>query len=284
MSRLLITGGSSYLGRHLVAQARRHLAAEGAFCYTYHDNDPVLGPEGRRLDVRDGPAVRALIDAFRPEVIIHTAGSNRPAETMDAVIRQGAGHVTEAARRHNARLIHISTDVIFDGRRAPYREADPPQPLHDYGRAKAAAEEIVAAYTNHVIVRTSLIYGLEQMDRGTEWVVQAIRRGEPVTLFTDQFRTPSLVTALAAALLELAAHPYTGILHVAGGQRVSRADYTLRLLRWWGVAPGEHITLGPSDGDRWPLDTTLDISRAQALLQTPLPGIDALLPSAMPIS
>ena len=122
-------------------------------------------------------------------------------------------------------------------------------------------------------MRTSLLYGLEKMDRGTEWVVQAIRRGEPVTLFTDQFRNPILVTALAAALLELAEHTYTGILHVAGAQRVSRADYTLRLLRWWGVEPGKHVTLGPSDGDRWPLDTTLDISRAQALLKTPLPEL-----------
>lgn len=284
MSRLLITGGSSYLGQHLVAQARRLPGVERALCYTYYDNDPLRGPEGRRLDVRNGEAVRRLIDAFRPDVIVHTAGSNRPAETMDAVIRQGAEHVTEAASRHAARLIHISTDIIFDGRHAPYREEDRPQPLHAYGRAKAAAEGIVAGYAQHVIVRTSLLYGLEKMDRGTEWVVQAIRRGEPVTLFTDQFRNPILVTALAAALLELAEHTYTGILHVAGAQRVSRADYTLRLLRWWGVEPGKHVTLGPSDGDRWPLDTTLDISRAQALLKTPLPGIDALLPSIMPIS
>lgn len=284
MSRLLITGGSSYLGQHLVVQARQSIGVEGALCYTYYSHDPLQGPEGRHLDMRDGGAVGALVDAFRPEVIVHTAGSNRPAETMDAVIRRGAEHVTAAARQHNARLIHISTDVIFDGRRAPYQEEDPPHPLHAYGRAKVAAEEAVSAYAQHVIVRTSLLYGLEQMDRGTAWVVEAIRRGDPVTLFTDQFRNPLLVTALAAALLELAGHPYTGVLHVAGTQRVSRADYTLRLLRWWGVESGGHVTLGPSDGDRWPLDTTLDISRAQALLHTPLPGIDALLPSAMPIS
>lgn len=284
MSRLLVTGGSSYLGQHLVGQARRHLGAGGALCYTYYSHDPLQEPEGYRLDVRDGEAVYALVDSFRPDVIIHTAGSNRPAETMDAVIRRGAEHITAAAAQHHARLIHISTDVIFDGRHAPYGEEDPPQPLHAYGRAKAAAEGIVAAHAHHVIVRTSLLYGLEKMDRGTQWVVAAIGRGEPVTLFTDQYRNPILVTSLAAALLELAAHTYTGILHVAGPQRVSRADYTLRLLRWWGVVPGGHVTLGPSDGDRWPLDTTLDISRAQALLQTPLPGIDALLPSRTPIS
>lgn len=284
MSRLLVTGGSSYLGQHLVAQARQFVGVEGALCYTYFSQDPLQGPEGRRQDIRDGRAVRALMDSFQPDVIIHTAGSNRPAETMDAVIRQGAEQIAEAARRHDARLIHVSTDVIFDGRHAPYREEDRPQPLHAYGRAKAAAEEIVAGYAHHVVVRTSLIYGLAKMDRGTQWVVEAIRRGEPVTLFTNQFRNPILVTALAAALLELAAHPYTGVLHVAGAQRVSRADYTLRLLRWWGVAPGNHVTLGPGDGDRWPLDTTLDVSRAQTLLQTPLPGIDALLPSATPIS
>jgi dTDP-4-dehydrorhamnose reductase len=282
--RLLITGGSSYLGQHLVEQVRRQPGGAASLCYTYYSHDPLTGPEGVRLDLRDGDAVQAVTDAFRPQVIIHTAGSNRPAETMDPVIRRGAEHITAAARRHNARLIHISTDVIFDGRRAPYREEDLPMPIHAYGEAKAAAEKIVAAYANHVIVRTSLIYGLEKMDRGTAWVVEAIQRGEPVTLFTDQMRNPILVTTLVAVLLELVDLAYTGILHVAGAQRVSRADYMLRLLRYWGVHPGSGVTLGRSDGERWPLDTTLDISRALALLQTPLAGFDALLPSATPIS
>jgi dTDP-4-dehydrorhamnose reductase len=284
MARLLITGGSSYLGQHLVPLAHGWLEGKGALCYTYFSQDPLQGAEGQQLDIRDERAVQALVDAFRPDVIIHTAGSNRPAATMDEVIRRGAEHITAAASRHRARLIHLSTDVIFDGRHAPYREDDAPQPLHAYGRAKVAAEQTVARYTNQVTVRTSLIYGLEKMDRGTEWIVQAVGAGEPVTLFSDQMRNPILVDSLCGACLELVEHRYRGILHVAGADRLSRADFTLRLLSWWGISPGDRLSIGPSDGSIWPLDTTLDTTRARSLLRTPLPGVHDIIPSQTPIS
>jgi dTDP-4-dehydrorhamnose reductase len=282
--RLLITGGSSYLGQHLVPLARQHAGEHGAVLYTYFHHDPLQGKDGRLLDVRDGKAVRQLVTGFRPDVIIHLAGSNRPAETMDEVIRRGAEHITAAARRHDARLIHLSTDVIFDGQHAPYHEEDPPRPLHAYGRAKAAAEHLVAQHANSVIVRTSLIYGLEKLDRGTQWVAAALRKGEPVTLFSDQTRNPVLADSLSWACLELAAHDYRGILHVAGADQISRADFTLRLLSWWGIRPGDGISIAPSDAERWPLDTTLDTTRARGMLRTPLPGVNLLLPSQTPIS
>ena len=276
--RLLITGGSSYLGRHLVPLALSRQPA--GFAYTYYSNDPLGLPSGQRLDIRDQAAVRALVEAFRPDTIIHLAGSNRPAETMEAVIRQGANHVVEAARAHGARLIHLSTDVIFDGQQAPYHEGDSPRPLHAYGRAKAAAEETVSRYPEHVIVRTSLIYGLEEMDRGTEWIHEALANGRPVTLFTDQIRNPVWAPALSNACLELVTLPYTGILHVAGAQQLSRAAFGTRMLDWWGVTRREHLSFGSSDPARWPQNCTLAIERATSLLQTPLPGVDAVLARA----
>ena len=112
----------------------------------------------------------------------------------------------------------------------------PVTPIHAYGRAKADAEALVAAHADHVIVRTSLIYGLEVMDRGTAWIAAALRRGEPVTLFTDQLRNPVWVQTLCRACLELAGHSYRGILHVAGDQVMSRADFGVRMLDWWDVA------------------------------------------------
>lgn len=272
--RLLISGGSSYLGRHLVPHA---LQVSDDVVHTYYRNRPPYLPPGEQLDLRDGPAVRALIARLAPDVIIHTAGSNRPAETMDAVIRLGARHVTEGARASGARLIHISTDVIFDGRRAPYREEDQPHPIHAYGRAKAAAEKTVAQYHDHVIVRTSLIYGLQRMDRGTSWLVDALKTSSPVTLFEDQFRNPIWVHSLCRSCLELAAMEYRGVLHVAGRQRLSRAEFGRRMLDWWGIQDRQTLSFGPGDPERWPADCTLDVGRALSLLKTPLPGVDAVL-------
>lgn len=274
--RLLITGGSSYLGQHLTPLA----AAEHETHYTYFRNDPLATPYGHRLDLRDGAAVAALVAALRPEAIIHTAGSNR-VDDMATVIEAGTRHVVAAAAATGARLVHISTDVVFDGRSGPYTESDEPAPLHDYGRAKANAEMLVRAHPNHVIVRTSLIYGLRRMDRGTAWVVAALRAGEPVTLFTDQLRNPVWVQTLSRACLELATNDYRGVLNVAGRQALSRADFALRLLDWWRVEERSTLTLGESDPDRWPRDCRLDLQRATAVLSTPLPGVDEVLREAI---
>ena len=93
-TRLLITGGSGYLGRHLV---RLVAARQGAaFCYTTFSADPPALPEGVRLDLRDGPAVTRVITDFAPHAIIHTAGSNRTPD-MTAVIVDGTRHVAAAA-------------------------------------------------------------------------------------------------------------------------------------------------------------------------------------------
>lgn len=273
MTRLLVTGGSSYLGQHLIP----FCPAGWEVAYTYYSSDPLAMPGGIQLDLRDEAAVLALVKRFRPEIIIHLAGSNRPAETMEAVICQGTRHIVTAAGRVGARLVHLSTDVIFDGRQAPYRESDTPTPLHAYGRAKAAAEALVRRHADSVIVRTSLIYSLEKMDRGTEWMVETLRARRPVTLFTDQIRNPVWATSLSLGCLEVAQLPYQGVLHIAGRQHLSRADFALKMLAWWGVDPAEGIQLASSDPERWPRDCRLDITLAQSLLKTPLPGVDEVL-------
>lgn len=279
MSRILITGGSSYLGRHLVPIARVH--HEVAYTY-YQTPQPYQDLRGFALDLRDGPAVQQVIREWQPEVIIHLAGSNRSPD-MTAVIEEGATNVVAAAARANARLIHLSSDVVFDGRHAPYRESDSPNPIHDYGRAKAAAEAIVAAYPNHVIVRTSLIYGRRLMDRSTEWIVAALQQGRPVTLFDNQWRNPVWARTLSLACLELAQMDFRGILHVAGRQALTRAEFGLKLLDWWGIAERDSLTIGPSS-DAWPLDCRLDVSLAADLLETPLLGIDEVLGEPLNVS
>lgn len=272
--RILITGGSSYLGRHLVPMALKQASVD--LRYSYFQHDPLDLSQGVRLDMLDEAAVHRLVVELSPEVIIHTVGSNR-GSGIDAIIRQGTAHIAAAAETVKARLIHISTDVVFNGLAAPYDELDEPTPVNEYGRAKAAAELIVAGCTDHVIIRTSLIYGLGQMDHGTKWMSQALREGQPVTLFTNQRRNPVWVETLCQACLELAEIRYTGPLHVAGRQVMSRAEFAMKMLDWWGIKRRDTLTLGPSIGGDWPLDCELRLSRAENLLSTPLLGVDEVI-------
>ncbi len=277
MARVLITGGSSYLGQHLVPLAQ----AEHQVCYTFFSQDVLHLPGGKWLDVRDETAVSQLITSFQPHAIIHTVGSNR-GEDMRQVIEAGTRHVTQAAASGQARLIHLSTDSIFNGRiddphPPPYDESAPPSPVNEYGRAKANAEKIVKGHPDHVIVRTSLIYGLHKMDHGTAWMAGALQARQPVTLFNNQIRNPVWVQTLSLACLELINHPYNGILNVAGKQILSRAAFSLKMLDYWGIQPRSSLAIGPSQREEWPLDCRLNLQLASHLLHTPLPGVDDVL-------
>lgn len=280
MARVLITGGSSYLGRHLVPLALQ----THEVCYSYFQHDPLGLPQGKRLDVRQETAVTHLITQFQPDVIIHTVGSNR-GEDMRAVIETGTRHITQVASATQARLIHLSTDSIFNGRidsphPPPYDESTPPSPVNEYGRAKATAETIVQQHPNHVIIRTSLIYGLHEMDHGTAWMVKALQTHQPITLFNNQVRNPVWVQTLSNACLELADHPFNGILNIAGNQILTRAEFSLKMLDYWNVTQQGSITIAPSQSGKWPLDCRLDLQLAHRILHTPLLGVDEVLHNA----
>jgi dTDP-4-dehydrorhamnose reductase len=268
--RLLVTGGSGYLGGWVVRLARDRWTVTATYL-THPVDEP--GADWRRLDVRDEAAVAALAAEVRPTVIVHTAAVTR--------------HVARAAAELGVRLIHISTDVVFDGQSRPtnqgrgnYVEEDPPTPITPYGRSKALAEqEVRASGAEAVIVRTSLIYGWRpHIGRNTRWMLDDLQAGKPVRLYTDELRCPVWVESLAAAVVELAGMEYTGILHIAGAQILSRYEFGVRLLRFHGLDPSPIIPTRSRESDlRRPLDCTLDCSRARALLRTPLPGVDEVL-------
>jgi len=109
-------------------------------------------------------------------------------------------------------------------------------------------------------------------------MIEDLQTGKPVRLFTDELRCPIWVQSLAAAVVELAALDYKGILHVAGAQPLSRYEFGVQMLRFQGVDPGPLIPVRSQElGLARPLNCTLDSSRARALLRTPLPGVDEVL-------
>ena len=269
--KLLITGGSSYLGQHMVPLAEQ----EHDVVYTYFSADPLNLPCGIQLDVRDPAAVNTLVQQVRPDAILHLAGSNRTPD-MEAVIVRGAENMVAAAQSVGAKLIHLSSDVVFDGSAAPYDESAEPMPVHAYGRAKAAAETIVATYPNHVIVRTSLIYSLRLIDNGTRWMRQAIADGNPPTLFNDHYRNPIHADDLSLACIELAGNGVTGMINLVGAQTIIRSAFARKMLAHWGIS-AETVQDAPDNTGSFPKDLRMSIRRAQTVLQTTLRGVDQVL-------
>ena len=145
--------------------------------------------------------------------------------------------------------------------------------------AKARAEEAVAASgAEAVIVRTSLIYGWRPTTaRAAQWMIDALNKGETIRLWEDEMRCPIWVESLAAAIVELAGHDYVGPLHIAGAQSMSRYEFGVALLRFYGISTDSVVGVpSPKDSTR-PLNCTLDSSLANRLLSTKLPGVDEVL-------
>jgi dTDP-4-dehydrorhamnose reductase len=184
-------------------------------------------------------------------------------------------HLAESAVRVGARLVHVSTDVVFDGEHAPYQEDSIVSPLHRYGASKAQAERaVIESGADAVIARTSLIYGFDPLDPRT----RATLEGKMNRLFVDEFRNPVFAGDLADALIELSTSEYRGVLHVAGPQRLNRYEFGVKSVQALG---GDWTKLVPSLTTESPLvrprDCTLDISRAQRVLKTELRGVEQVL-------
>jgi dTDP-4-dehydrorhamnose reductase len=274
--RILVTGGSGYLGASLLRFI--HASRPGVSLFgTYFSNPSSLDFSPLfQLDLRDRTSLEQIVRACDPQVIIHTAAQMHGSlQDLCRVNAEASGALARLAERSNTRLIHLSTDVIFDGRRGGYGEEDVPNPLTDYAKSKLDAErEVQSMGTETVIVRTSLIYGFSPLDPRS----RAVLNGEMPRLFTDERRNPIWIDTLCAALLELCESDYTGVLHVAGGQSLSRYEFGIKLVRALG---GDTTRLIPSrvqeSGLVRPLDCSLDCTRAKRLLTTDLPGVDQVL-------
>jgi dTDP-4-dehydrorhamnose reductase len=304
MRRLLITGGSGYLGAELVrqaiAQARWAITAT-----TFSQQGSQAGVDYRTVDISDQAAVNFLFDDVQPEIVIHTAYRQNEPGLWDVTAR-GAQHVAQAAQRYGARLIHLSSDALFDGEKdGSYTEDDLPNPITPYGAAKADAERLVAvAHSDALIVRTSLIYGGDRQGAGIMGqeldTIQERRSDETdnlpgisvherlildaahglidIAFFTDEIRCPIQVSDLAQALLELTMTDTRGVLHVAGADAVSRYTFACRVAAAYGHSPTVlHAALSESFGARRPRNCAMDSAPAQQLLQTRLRGVHEVL-------
>jgi dTDP-4-dehydrorhamnose reductase len=260
--KLLVTGGAGYLGSELcrIAVERGHDVLA-----TRHRARP---PYGRpiTLDVRDEADVERVVMRHGPDVVVHTAYVQSGDALHDTVVR-GSRAVAAAAHRADARLVHLSTDLVFDGEQgAPYAEDAEPRPVGDYGAAKLEAERLVArAHPEALVVRTSLLYGKP----GPQ---EELALRDDVVLYTDEIRCPTRVDELAAALLELATGDLEGVLHVAGPGAVSRYELG-RILRAGAGADPEGVRGAPSPRRGRARNVALDSSRAAGLLETRISGI-----------
>ena len=241
--KLLVTGAGGMLGGAVVQRA----VALG------HDVHAATRAE---LDVTDRAAAHRLLHEVCPTAVVHCAaytdvdGAESQWRVAEAVNARGAGHVATAAEEVGARIVHVSTDYVFDGsKREPWVESDPVAPLGVYGETKLAGEQLVAAANPaHVIVRTAWLYGAGGRNFVDTMLALGLER-EEVSVVTDQIGCPTWTGHLAGALVELAERPQeTGIHHIAGAGQCSWNELALEIFERAGV----DCRVLPATSDQFP--------------------------------
>ncbi len=234
--RLLVAGAGGFLGWHVCQAARRDWEVHGAV-HTHPVRIP--GVAAAPLDLTRHADVRRLFADLRPHAVIHTAAASDPnfcqvhPDISRAVNADASAFLARLCADAGVPFLFTSTDLVFDGRRPPYREDDPVSPVSVYGEHKAEAEKrILEAHPVACVCRLPLMFGLSGAGRPTffETMVNHFGAGTPVRLFTDEIRTPIGVAVAASGLL-FALNAVRGRIHLGGPSSISRYDFGLLTAR-----------------------------------------------------
>lgn len=266
-----ITGANGLIGNYFVQFAPRFAPGWRVRALTRAD-----------FDLLDFAAVARAFAKEQPQLVIHCAAITVVSEAQKNP--ELARRVNVEATKRLAELAaeipfaFFSTDLVFDGRKGNYVETAPANPLHLYGETKLVAENIVLKNPRHLVIRTSINGGTSPA--GNRAFNEQLRRslqqaGQGMKLFTDEFRCPIPAVETVRAVWELVRKNCAGIYHVAGAEKLSRWQLGELLAKRWPEVT-EKIESGSARDFPGPvraLDTSLDISKAQEVLSTPLPGL-----------
>jgi dTDP-4-dehydrorhamnose reductase len=290
----LVTGAGGQLGAYLL----RDLAGRGAAvtAWGHAGRGDLFGLPLVPVELTDRAVVAAAFRAARPDAVIHCAALSRVADCHRDPARAEAVNVgvtrllAELADAARARLVFVSTDLVFDGRCGGYTEENAPAPLSAYGRSKAQAEDAVRSCPRALVARVSLLFGPTLTGRPSFFDEQALalRQRRPCTLFADEWRTPLSLPAAARALVALAEADCTGVLHLGGPERMSRLEMGRRLAASLGADPSMIVAANRDDvpaPEPRPRDTSLDSSRWRGLFpRLPWPTWDEAMREMLQIS
>ena len=248
MKRILICGSNGLLGQRLALMLSSqtdyevlNTSRQRSFVFDHRLFDYT------QLDITKKGDVKSLVSSFHPTTIINAAAAadvdwcEQHREDAWKINVVGVENLIEATRKVGARLIHISTDYVFDGTHGPYSEDDKPNPISYYGKSKLASENAVRiAEIPHTILRTIVLYGngIGVRDSFPTWVVKNLRTGKVVRCSEDQISNPTHVNDIAFAVVKSFELNRDGIYHVCGSERVSRHQFAVRTAEVFGLDPG----------------------------------------------
>ncbi len=279
--KLLITGGSGFLGSTIARIAADDFRVYATYnSHPYQISDCKLVP----LDIRNKSRVFSVFNEINARLVIHTAALANVdycevhAEEAWQTNVVGTENVALAAREIGAKLLYISTDSVFDGKKGMYDEEDIPRPVNIYGKTKLEGESRVQhCLPDSSIIRTAFYgWGPSAAPSLANWVVNGLRKGENLKMFTDVFFSPIYVNNLVEVMVEMYRKGLSGTHHVGGKERCSKYAFGLEIARAFGLSEAlispASICEVPFKAPR-PADLSLNIAKVSRLVNTKLLGV-----------
>ncbi|KAG6505514.1 hypothetical protein ZIOFF_037870 [Zingiber officinale] len=298
--RVLVVGGTGYLGQHLLQGLAGALLYDLAFTH----NRPIPPPDlvaavspviPFRVDLRTGDGFDAISSSFgQPDVVVNCAALSvpracemDPAAAVSINVPSSLVNWLSSFNNSNSLLVHLSTDQVYEGVKSFYKEEDEAVPVNMYGKTKLAAEQhIIAHCSNYAILRSSIIYGPQtispvEKSLPIQWIDSVLnKQGHEVEFFHDEFRCPVYVKDMVDVIMAATKKWISGshlylplisdgkqmqlLLNVGGANRVSRLQMAESVARIKGYNPSLIKPVSASSVDRGvrsPSDISMDISR-----------------------
>lgn len=281
MTHFLVTGASGLLGLNfcLAVDGKKHKVTG----VDYRNPLKWINFKMLQANLTKPGAIERIINEVKPDVILHCAANanvddceSHPdeAETVNSVL---PGEIAEVARNHKIRMIHISTDAVFDGETGNYSESDMPNPLSVYSLTKLRGENAVLAANPHALVLRVNFYGWSITGKRSlaEYFVNNLAEQKPLKGFTDVLFCPLMVLDLAETILEANEKGLNGLFHCVGPEVMSKYDFGVAIANQFGfdsalISPAS-VQEGGLTAARSP-NLTLSTDKITAALGHPLPS------------
>ena len=245
-NKILITGSNGLLGQKLTDLLIKEKEYEFLATGVGENRHPNQTINYQVLDITNKKEVENSILNYKPDFLINTAAMTNvdacegKKEECDQLNVEAVKYLTDACNLINCKLIHISTDFIFDGTAGPYKETDKPNPLSYYGWSKLKGEEyVIKESKNWAILRTVLVYGLvHDMSRSNIvlWAKNALANKQKISVVDDQFRTPTLAEDLAMGCFLAVKNNANGIYNISGKDFMSVYDLVERVAKYFNLS------------------------------------------------
>ena len=274
MAKILLTGGSGLLAVNWAIQRR---STDEVHLLLNRREIAVDGTTAHKIDLTDTAALKAFVKEVKPDLVVHTAGltdvdrCEAEPDTSKVANVEVARYTAEACKEIGTRLVHISTDHLFDGKNHLATENTPVAPLNEYGRHKAEAEAaVLEAHPDAIVARTTFFgWGTSYRQSFSDILLKALDAGDDVTAFDDVFFTPLSTRRLVELVHAVVEAGHNGLIHIAGGERISKYEFSTRLAKAFGHDPD---LIQPVQASRSrstvsrPLDLSLSAEKMQSLL------------------